>query len=113
MISNIFKTALLLLSLCLMVHAQSGMTVYGCTRANFQGTCQSFTCPYQECCQLPSFFQTSLVSVKSTGPYNFRLFTDAGCALHCNDNDNGSRHVDSAGWGNIGAAAYACIDGPY
>lgn len=105
--------ALSVLSLALAVRAQAPMTIYGCTGRDFTGTCQSFTCPWQDCCELPSFFQTSLVSVKSTGSYNFRLFTNAGCAGHCNDNDGGSRLVDSQGWGNIGAAAYACIDGPY
>jgi hypothetical protein len=103
----------LVLSLATLVHGQSPMTVYGCSGRSFTGNCQTFTCPYQACCQLPSFFQTSLVSVRSNGPYNFRLFTSAGCAHHCNDNDNGSRFVDREGWSNIGAAAYACVDGPY
>ena len=102
-----------LLSLCALVQGQADMSVYGCSGTNFQGTCQTFTCPYQSCCQLPPFFQQSLVSVRSTGSYNFNLFTTAGCYAHCNDNDNGSLHVDSEGWGNIGAATYQCIDGPY
>ncbi|KAH6842446.1 hypothetical protein B0I37DRAFT_393004 [Chaetomium sp. MPI-CAGE-AT-0009] len=109
------KVPAALATLCLgvLVRGQAPMSIYGCSGRGFTGHCQTFTCPYQACCQLPSFFQTSLVSVRSTGSYNFRLFTDAGCAHHCNDNDNGSRLVDSQGWSNIGAAAYACIDGPY
>ncbi|KAJ3492828.1 hypothetical protein NLG97_g5119 [Lecanicillium saksenae] len=102
----------LILSLCGLA-AAANMRIYGCTGRGFTGTCQSFECGYQDCCQLPSFFQTRLVSVKSTGPYNVRLFTDAGCKYHCNDNDNQSRFVDSQGWNNIGAAAYACVDGPF
>ncbi|KAH6617400.1 hypothetical protein F5144DRAFT_606901 [Chaetomium tenue] len=107
------SAGLSLLSLAALASAQAPMSVYGCTGRDFTGTCQTFTCPYQDCCRLPSFFQTRLVSVRSTGSYSFRLFTDAGCAYHCNDNDNGSRLVDAEGWGNIGAAAYACVDGPY
>ncbi|KAK0713182.1 hypothetical protein B0T26DRAFT_742007 [Lasiosphaeria miniovina] len=101
------------LCLSVLVRGQPGMSVYGCSGRGFTGHCETFTCPFQACCQLPSFFQTSLVSVRSTGSYNFRLFTDAGCAFHCNDDDNDSRLVDSEGWSNIGAAAYACVDGPY
>ena len=94
--------------------AQAGsLRVYGCSGPNFTGSCQTFTCPSQGCCRLPSFFQNNLISVKSTGSSSFRLFTNAGCRFHCNDNDHGSRLVDGAGWGNIGAAAYACVDGPY
>ncbi|OAQ25041.1 hypothetical protein K457DRAFT_141542 [Linnemannia elongata AG-77] len=89
------------------------LDLYGCSGRNFQGECQSFSCGYQDCCRLPEFFQTRLVSVRATGAYNVRLFTDAGCAYHCNDNDNGARFVDHEGWTNIGAAAYACVDGPY
>ncbi len=103
----------LVLSLCALASAQSPMKVYGCSGRAFTGHCETFTCPYEGCCQLPSFFRTSLVSVKSTGSYGFRLFTSAGCQYHCNDNDNGSRQVDGQGWSNIGAAAYACVDGPY
>ncbi|CRG85090.1 hypothetical protein PISL3812_02226 [Talaromyces islandicus] len=106
-------TTFLVLCLCALVRGQAPMSVYGCSGTDFTGTCQTFTCPFNGCCQLPSFFQTDLVSVKSTGSYSFRLFTAAGCGYSCNDNDNGSLQVDDQGWGNIGAAAYACIDGPY
>lgn len=106
-------TAFLLLSLCALVNGQAPMTVYGCSGRAFTGHCESFTCDYQECCQLPTFFRTRLVSVRSNGPYSFRLFTSEGCKLHCNDNDNGSRLVDREGWKNIGSAAYACVDGPF
>ncbi|KAJ4150026.1 hypothetical protein LMH87_010794 [Akanthomyces muscarius] len=75
------------------------MKVYGCSGRGFTGHCETFSCPFEGCCQLPRFFQTSLVSVKSAGSYGFRLFTSAGCQYHCNDNDNGSRQVDSQGWG--------------
>lgn len=112
--SNMMKSAVfLVLSLCALVQGQAPMSVYGCTGANFQGTCQTFTCPFEGCCQLPSFFQRRLISVRSAGPYNFRLYTGAGCYGHCNDNDNQSRLIDRQGWGNIGAAAYVCVDGPY
>lgn len=107
------NTALLVLSAFALVPAQADMKVYGCSGRGFTGHCETFTCPYEGCCQLPSFFQRNLVSVKSTGSYDFRLFTSAGCQYHCNDNDHGSRKVDHQGWGNIGAAAYACVDGPY
>lgn len=109
------KTALFaLLPLAVLVQGQSNpMTVEGCSGTDFTGTCHSFTCPYEGCCELPAFFQESLVSVRSTGAYGFRLFTTEGCKYHCNDNDNGSRQVDDSGWGNIGADAYKCIDGPY
>lgn len=106
-------TGFALLCLSALARAQPGMSVWGCSGINFTGHCEPFNCPYQSCCQLPAFFQTSLVSVRSTGSYNFRLFTSQGCAHHCNDNDHQSLFVDSAGWRNIGAAAYACIDGPY
>jgi hypothetical protein len=106
-------TAFLVVGLSTLVDALGPMAIYGCSGRSFTGRCQTFSCPEEACCVLPSFFQTSLVSVKSTGTYNFRLFTAAGCYAHCNDNDNQSRLVDSAGWSNIGAAAYQCIDGPY
>ncbi|KAI9231882.1 MAG: hypothetical protein BYD32DRAFT_375528 [Podila humilis] len=105
--------AVLLAYISTSAQAQPPLTIYGCSGRNFQGECRSFSCPYQACCMLPVFFQTSLVSAKATGEYNIRLFTAAGCASHCNDNDNGSRFVDHAGWANIGASAYQCIDGPY
>ena len=101
-----------LLSLCALVQSQADMVIYGCSGTNFGGTCHTFNCAWQSCCQLPPFFQTSLVSVRSNGPYNFNLFTTAGCYAHCNDNDNNALHVDSEGWGNIGPASYQCIDGP-
>ncbi|KAK3293025.1 uncharacterized protein B0H64DRAFT_204647 [Chaetomium fimeti] len=105
--------AMAALSLGLLVRGQDPMSVYGCSGTDFTGNCEGFTCPYQACCRMPAFFQTSLVSVRSTGSYNFRLYTDAGCAYHCNDNDDGSILVDSEGWGNIGPAAFTCVDGPY
>lgn len=108
-IAAVFST----LSLAALVQGQAPMSVYGCSGPSFTGHCETFTCPFNGCCQLPQFFQTNLISVKSTGSYSFRLFTAAGCKYGCNDNDNGSRKVDGQGWGNIGAAAYACIDGPY
>ncbi|OAA57243.1 hypothetical protein ISF_07164 [Cordyceps fumosorosea ARSEF 2679] len=113
MLATMNKTLALVLSLGALASAQAPMKVYGCSGRSFTGHCETFTCPFNGCCQLPSFFQTSLVSVKSAGSYSFRLFTAAGCKYSCNDNDNGSRKVDSQGWGNIGAAAYACVDGPY
>lgn len=106
-------TAFLALSFSALATAQSPLSVYGCSGVNFSGTCRSFDCPYQACCQLPSFFQTSLVSVRATGSWNFRLYTAQGCGSHCNDSDRQSLFVDHEGWRNIGAAAYACIDGPY
>ncbi|KAJ6437883.1 hypothetical protein O9K51_09711 [Purpureocillium lavendulum] len=106
-------TGFIALCLCVLAHAQADMSVYGCSGRSFTGHCETFTCPYQACCQLPGFFQTSLVSVRSSGSYSFRLFTDEGCKYHCNDNDNRSRLVDAQGWNNIGAAAYACVDGPF
>lgn len=112
--SNTMMVAVFLVfSLCVMARGQAPMSVYGCAGRGFTGNCQTFTCPFNGCCQLPSFFQNDLVSVKSTGSYSFRLFTAAGCQYDCNDNDNGSLEVDSQGWSNIGAAAYACVDGPY
>lgn len=111
--TNFSAAVLGLLSLAALATAQAPMTVYGCSGRAFTGHCESFTCPFKGCCELPRFFQTSLVSVRSTGSYDFRLFTAEGCKFDCNDNDNGSRQVDHAGWRNIGAAAYQCIDGPY
>ncbi|KAH7034478.1 hypothetical protein BKA57DRAFT_400115 [Linnemannia elongata] len=102
----------LLAYVCTQVQAAT-VDVIGCSGRDFQGECHSFSCGYQECCSLPDFFKTNLVSVKATGAYNIRLFTSAGCADHCNDNDSGSRFVDHKGWANIGADAYACIDGPF
>ncbi|KAJ6789553.1 hypothetical protein PWT90_10589 [Aphanocladium album] len=100
-----------ILSLCSLAAARD-LEIYGCSGRGFTGECHTFKCGYQDCCVLPAFFKTRLVSVRSVG-YNLRLFTDAGCKYHCNDNDNGSRFVDNAGWNNIGAAAYACVDGPF
>ena len=89
------------------------LEIYGCSGRSFTGHCESFKCAYQACCVLPNFFKTNLISVKAVGAYNVRLFTDAGCAYHCNDNDRQSRFVDHEGWSNIGAAAYSCVDGPF
>ncbi|TQV91855.1 hypothetical protein V2A60_006036 [Cordyceps javanica] len=113
MSTMMIRVLLFALSLCALVSAQSPMQVYGCSGRGFTGHCETFTCPFNGCCQLPNFFKTSLVSVRSAGSYGFRLFTAAGCAYSCNDNDHNSRQVDSQGWSNIGAAAYACVDGPY
>ncbi|KAI8062133.1 hypothetical protein BC940DRAFT_244744, partial [Gongronella butleri] len=89
------------------------LKIYGCSGKGFTGQCQSFSCGYQDCCLLPSFFQTRLVSVRATGQYNVLLFTVEGCRLHCSDNDNKSRFVDAKGWNNIGTAEYSCVDGPF
>lgn len=111
---NTMKAAVsLVLSLCVLVQGQADMSVYGCSGKNFGGHCETFNCPWQSCCQLPPFFQESLVSVRSTGSYNFILFTTEGCNGHCNDNDNKGLLIDAEGYSNIGPAAFQCVDGPY
>lgn len=113
--ANVMMSVLfLVLSLCAVASAQAPTKVHGCSGRGFTGSLRNLWLSVPElAASCRKVFRTSLVSVKSTGSYVFRLFTSAGCQYHCNDNDNGSRLVDSQGWGNIGAAAYyACVDGP-
>lgn len=105
-------SVLSLLPLFAFAFAETPLSVYGCSGIGFTGHCETFTCRLEHCCPLPTFFKTSLVSVRSNGPWNFRLLTDAGCGRQCYGDQN-NLFVDREGWRNIGAAAYSCINGPY